>query len=130
MFEPALLTAASDVIVIRGGGYDPSPGARIKKRRQRTNSELALLVEREPGAIEEIAELLTRTVPGATPMDWMEWQQISFVFLAGGRVLREIGLLSGAAHVRDVEFHDLPLVDPASIDQWLLARGVEMPYPP
>lgn len=63
-------------------------------------------------------------------MDWMEWQQISLVFVAGGRVLREIGLLAGASYVRDAEFHDLPLADPASVDRWLLARGVEMPYPP
>ncbi|MGW5195162.1 hypothetical protein ACWEOO_38320 [Kribbella sp. NPDC004138] len=130
MIDPTLLSAASQVVVIRGRSCDDATRAVVKKRKHRSAEDRALLVERDQTAISEIAELLSDTIPGAPPMDWMEWPQVSLVFIAEGRVLREVGLLSKASHVRDVEFHDLPLRNPLAVDAWLRCRGVELPSPP
>lgn len=115
-----MLQAASEVTVIDGAGYDPA-------HRQ---ANARLLVERDSRRIAEIAELLCDTVPGATGMDWMEWPEVSFVFLSGRRVLRELGLLSRADHVRDAEYPDLPLCRPLAVDDWLRAAGVHLRHPP
>jgi hypothetical protein len=63
-------------------------------------------------------------------MDWMEWPEVSFVFLSGRRVLRELGLLSRADHVRDAEYPDLPLCRALAVDDWLRAAGVHLRHPP
>lgn len=127
----SFLAAATRVLVVHGSSYDEvERESRKKPRSRRPDGPRVLHDETDQAGVTEIVSLLADTVPDAPPMDWMEWHQVLFVVMDGGRVLREIGLLSGAAYTRDSEFHDLPLVDPRAVDVWLLSRGVDLPYPP
>jgi hypothetical protein len=125
------LAAVTRVLAADGASYDEVLEEQRRKRRsRRPNGPRVLLDEQDPESVRAIVEILSNTVPGAAGMDWMEWHQLLFVLMEGDRVVREIGVLGGAAWTRDAEFHDLPLVDPKALDSWLLARGIDLPHPP
>lgn len=113
--EPDLLATADQVVVISGAGYNTKD--RSKNER--------LCEERSSAAINELAGVLTHFQPGE-PMDWMEWPQMSVVFLKDRQMLAEFGLLSGASWVRTPAAFDRKVRDPERLRGWLSDRGVDV----
>jgi hypothetical protein len=89
MERTADLRAATDLIVIAGTGYNP-------RRRQENR-----VVHRERGTdvITRLADVLTNL--GDQERHWMEWPELSLVFLRDGLVLAEYGVLRGGSWVGD-----------------------------
>lgn len=111
------LRRASEVVVIRGAGFDP-------KHRQ---ANVRLFSERDAEAVAQIAELRCDAVRGTEGDAFMEWPTVSFVFLEERRVVGEIGLLAGGGWARRPDRLDLKLHYPQAVHAWLRVRGVEVP---
>lgn len=114
-----------------GFNYEAVVRASRTKRRSRSPSGPRVLHdERDPAQVRKVVTMLSATAPSAEGLDWMQPSQVVFVLMDDDRVVREIGLLDGAEWTRDVEFHDLALVDPRALHDWLSDHGVDLPYPP
>ena len=101
--------------MIRGAGYD----AKHRNRNECVVRECA------PDGIAAIVDLLAGAHDDGQNA-FMEWPVASFVFLNGGHLVCELGLLSGGAWIRGNEAHDLRVAHPAAVNTWLLERGLDL----
>ena len=111
MERPADLGSATDLVVIAGVGYNP--------RRRKDNHVLHR--ERQSDVITQLAGLVTDL--GDEVLAWMEWPQVSLVFLNDGLLLAEYGVLSGGGWVRTPYDGDRAVVQAEEFGAWLDAVG-------
>jgi hypothetical protein len=126
MGRTTALHSSTQVVVLQGSGFSDWFIGWRETKRSRRGSDRRLAIVTAPEEIRLLADLLTDTVPGAASIDWLERPTLSFAFLSGDLVLREIGLLSDAVWVREADAGYLPLVSPSEVAAWLVASNIDL----